>query len=90
MEKLFSVKDNKAHSFGKVMQFKHEVEATRMLNRVTNDPNTQLSFTPEDYDLYELGEYDPSTGVITVLPQPKFIVGAISFKKQTEENYHGE
>lgn len=85
MEKLFSVKDNKAHSFGKIIQLPHQADATRMLHRLTNDDNVQISMFPEDYDLFELGEYDSQTGEIITHEQPKFIVGAVSFKKIQEE-----
>jgi len=81
MINLYTVKDNKAHSFGQVMCFPTDVEASRMLSRAVHDPEVQISHFPEDYDLFRVGSFDQVSGFIVPEPQPRFICGAVSFVK---------
>lgn len=49
------------------------------------DDRLQMSLYPEDFDLYSIGSFNAETGKLTQREdQPKFIVGAIAFKKQRE------
>lgn len=43
-------------------------DAIRKFAAVVQDNSTTLSKFPNDYDLYQLGTYDPQTGLLTQTP----------------------
>ena len=88
---LFSVKDNKAGIFKPPFAASTTVEACRSFKQACKDKTVQLSLFPEDFDLYQLGVFDDSTGLlygknITNVKYPLFIVSAVSFSKIKETN----
>lgn len=78
--KLYSIRDKKLASFNAPFVSESEVQATRQFGIVARDETTQLSHYPDDFDLYEIGSFDQVTGKLESV-EPRFIVGAISFKK---------
>lgn len=82
---VFAVRDNKAGMYHVPFCAQNAVIAARMLNQAVNDPNTQLSMFPEDFDLFQVGEFDDVAGKLEALTAPVFIVGCISFKKLTSQ-----
>lgn len=64
MLKIFSVKDNKAESFGTPFFQPSVVQAVRIfsteINRAAAD--NLLYQHPKDFDLHELGEFDEQSG----------------------------
>lgn len=60
--RFFAFYDKKAGLFGRVQHFPHVAEALRATERAVNDPQTFLNQHPSDYDLYEVGFFDPNLG----------------------------
>ena len=76
MQKLFAVRDVKADAFGGLVVAPTKGLATRSFLEVCSDRQSPMSQYPEDYSLYYLGDYDPSTGAIKALPIPELVVTA--------------
>lgn len=60
--KVFSVYDEKAESFGQPFFFAARGMAVRAFIDLANDGRSTVSKHPVDFHLYEIGEYDDSTG----------------------------
>lgn len=63
-------------------------DAQRAFQDLVGNKETEISKHPYDYDLFELGTYNPITGRIDAYENPKFIVngGSFSFPKESEVN----
>jgi len=79
MMKLFAVRDVKSDSFGAPMSIISTGIALRGFTETVANPESNLNRYPEDYTLYEVGTYDPSSGMLTSLhPAPQLIASAVS------------
>ena len=58
LHKIFSVFDSKAELYLTPFFMKTKGEAVRGFEDVANDKNSAIGRHPEDYTLFELGEYD--------------------------------
>lgn len=76
MMKLFAVRDVKADSFGSPMAIATKGLAIRSFSDACHSPKSELSRYPNDYMLYELGEYEPNSGKITSHATPIWIASA--------------
>lgn len=63
-QKLYSVYDSVAETWGKPFPMKNKGEAIRGFAQAVNDQQTQLNQHPEDYTLFEIGEWDDDSGVV--------------------------
>jgi hypothetical protein len=81
---LFTVYDSKAETYNKVLTFKTIGEAIRSFTEVANDIDTPFGKYPEDFTLFQIGEFDPHSGEIAPLLPQKTIGKAIDFKNQYE------
>ena len=72
---LCSVKDRAADAFGRPMFVPSTGVAIRSfsdeVNRAADD--NQLYSHPDDFDLYEFGEFDDNTGQFELYEQPKLL-----------------
>jgi hypothetical protein len=72
---LCTVKDRAADAFGRPMFVRSIGEAIRSfsdeVNRKAED--NQLYNHSDDFDLFELGEFDDNTGLMTLHDQPKLV-----------------
>lgn len=93
--KLYSVKDVQLNLFNLPMFLSNETLAVRALYRTIDQPDSPITPFAENFFLFELGEWDDETGVVTMLPQPRLIISAttlldkINFEKkkgQSNEN----
>lgn len=86
MKKIFAVKDLATDCYGNPFAMNTSGEATRSFsNEVnSNNPNSGIATNPEDYILYELGEYDDDKGKITIHETPELIVRAKDVYKHKE------
>lgn len=82
--KLYSIRDKKLASFNAPFASESEVQATRQFGVVARDNTTQLSYYPDDFDLYEVGSFDINSGKLETI-EPRFIIGAVSFRKMEEK-----
>ena len=70
--KIYAVKDVRTEAFLKPFFVQNFAVMERAIMDARNDENNTLSVHPEDYQVYELGEYDDNTGEISPVP-PKFL-----------------
>lgn len=72
---LCSVKDRAADAFGRPMFVPSTGVAIRSFSDEVNrnDTDNQLFNHPDDFDLYELGEFDDNTGLFSLHEQPKLL-----------------
>lgn len=72
---LCTVKDRAADAFGRPMFVRSIGEAIRSfsdeVNRKADD--NQLYNHSDDFDLFELGEFDDNTGLMSLHDQPKLV-----------------
>ena len=80
--KMFSVYDSKAESFDRPFFLRTKGEALRGWIDVVNDPSTQFNKHSADFTLFELGEFDQTTGHV-MLHEAKISLGtALEHKRQ--------
>lgn len=75
---IVSVKDSAAQAFGRPIFVPTVAVATRSFRDEVNkkNANDDLSRHPSDFELYEIGEFDDATGIITMRESPQLIVRA--------------
>lgn len=61
--KMYSVFDTKAECFGTPFFMPNRAMAERAFSDLAKDPKTLVSRHPNDFILYEIGEYDDATAV---------------------------
>lgn len=77
IKKLYAIRDVKADAFVSLMDIATEGLARRTFVESCMNPKSDLSRYPADYMLYEMGEYDLNSGLVTaLLPTPKLIMTA--------------
>lgn len=77
--KLFTVYDCKAECYLPPFNMKSRGEAIRAFTDTLNDGTTPMGKHPEDYTLFEIGEYDDTNAKITGMQAPVSIGGALEF-----------
>ncbi|AXL14526.1 nonstructural protein [Microviridae sp.] len=72
---ICTVKDRAADAYGRPMFVPSAGVAIRSFSDEINRNNAenQLYNHPDDFDLYELGEFDDNTGFFTLHEQPKLL-----------------
>ncbi len=72
---LCSVKDRAADAYGRPMFVPSVGVAIRSFSDEVNrkDSENQLFNHPDDFDLYELGEFDDNTGLFVLHEAPKLL-----------------
>lgn len=68
--KVFALRDSKVDAYMPPVFLRTSAEALRLLGDLTTDSSSPVGKHPEDFALFELGEFDDSTGKITQLAQP--------------------
>lgn len=76
--KMYGIYDDKAITFGHPFFQPREEMAIRMMHSLVNDQDTQHAKHPKDFSLYELGEYDTDTGIVTSEPPPHLVCTGMS------------
>jgi hypothetical protein len=71
-----AVKDRAADAYGRPFFVATVGVAIRsFMDEVNRDaPDNQLFAHPDDFDLFELGTFDDSNGLIVMLPEPKLLM----------------
>lgn len=86
-KKIYSVYDQKAEVFHSPFYLTTHGEAERQFQTAVNDPKTQFSVYPEDFDLYYLGEYDDNKGqFVNLKKSPEHMHKAISLLRKISNN----
>lgn len=84
--KIFSVRDSKTEVFLAPHFLAHTGQAIRSFTEAANNPDTQLCKYPSDFTLFELGEFDQETGVVTCYPHPNNLGQADNYKRKPSDS----
>jgi hypothetical protein len=84
MLKVYSLYDNKAEIYNQPLCTKTEVELKESL-KYTIEEDEENAINPVDYDVFELGEYDPTCGKYDLLEAPKHLFNLKNLIKKEEE-----
>jgi hypothetical protein len=76
---VYSVFDVKAKAFAVPFFLNHHGLALRAFGDCVADSTTMLNKHPEDYMLYNLGEYDDNSGKLIPLDMPEYMAKAVDF-----------
>lgn len=82
LKKLYAIYDKKALFFSPPHCLHNKADALRFFDELLHDSQTRLCKYPADYQIYELGEWDERTGIITALKQPLFLEEGAAFIKK--------
>lgn len=65
--KIYSIYDKASKTYQTPWVANHDVQAIREITRAVNDarPENMLYVHTKDFELYNIGEFNPDTGVIT-------------------------
>lgn len=86
--KIFAVRDAKAEAFGNPFFFKTHGESIRAWDEAVNDAQSPFYKHPNDYTLFEIGEFDQQTGLLTPLQQPIPHGSAFEFHRTNPQTTH--
>ena len=75
----FSIRDQKAEAYNTPFFQKTKGEAVRSFMTAVNDKSTNLNKYPEDFDLYQIGQWDDLKGQMVPLDTPKHVGKAIEY-----------
>ena len=78
--KIFSVYDAKAEAYIQPMFFHSRGQAIRAFTDTANDPSSQLCRHAGDFTLFELGDFDDSTGIVQMAEHASNLGKALEFK----------
>lgn len=66
--KIYSIRDNRTEAFLRPFFLQNDSVLDRAMIDAVNDPQSQLHQHPQDFAVYDLGEFDEQTGQITQCP----------------------
>ena len=69
MMKMFAVYDSKLGAFFTPFFMAHAALAQRAFTATANDPQSQICQHPQDFTLFELGEWNDELGQIAMYPK---------------------
>lgn len=79
-----SVFDNVAGVYSNPFYSVNIAVASRDFARACTEPSSSLAVHPQDYSLYQLAEFDDSSGVFVSCQPPVFICSAASVLNPTD------
>lgn len=82
IQKMFTVYDSKLEAYLQPFFMASKGQAIRAFTDSVNDTTTQFNKHPEDFTLFEIGEYDDSKGQVSNLITPNSLGVALEYKKQ--------
>lgn len=75
---LYSYRDQ-LNGFGPIVLESNERTAVRGFSMAINNGNGLMGFSPKDYDLFLVGEFDIEKGIVMpASPGPKLVVNGLS------------
>lgn len=76
MNKVFSVRDVKADSYGALICCPTRGIALRVFAEACANPQSPMSQYPADFSLYEVGDWDASSGTLVGHKVPEYVASA--------------
>lgn len=80
---MFCCYDAKAEYYMTPFLMNTRGEALRAFQDIANDPQSAICKHPEDFSLFEIGEYDSLTGRVENLIAPLSLGKALEFKRES-------
>lgn len=80
--KIYSIYDSKSEAYMNPWYARTKGEAIRSFEQACKDEKSQLSKYPEDFTLFELGEFDEYMGIIKPNIAKTAVISAIDFTRQ--------
>jgi len=83
LQVIVSVKDTAAQAFGRPIFVPAVPVAVRSFRDEVNrkDSSEDMARHPEDFELYELGSFDDSNGIIELVNPPRLVARAKDLKE---------
>lgn len=78
----FAIRDIKIDSFHLPFFQTHKAGAMRMFSDLARDQQSPMAKHPEDFQLFEIGVYDPQTAQLIPHSQTAFLANATDFINQ--------
>lgn len=82
---ILAVYDSKAEMFNQPMFFKAKGEGIRAFMDECNRDGSAIEKHPEDYTLFEIGQYNVETGLLVPLSTPVSMGLATDYKKENPQ-----
>lgn len=83
MLKVYTMYDNKAEIYNQPLCVLNEKDLIESLEYTISDG--ELEINPVDFDVFELGEYNPKDGKYDLLQAPKHLFNLNSLTKKEED-----
>jgi hypothetical protein len=83
--KVYSVYDSKAKTWEQPQFVVNKGAAARSWYDLVNQQNTQYNKHPEDYTLYEIGQWDDQAGIVTTYEKKESLGIAIEHVKDEQK-----
>jgi len=80
--KVYTVFDSKAEAYLQPFFMQSRGQAVRAFTELSNDPQHQFSKYAADFTLFEIGEYDDQSGIISSLSAFVPLGTSLEFKSQ--------
>ncbi|QXP44270.1 MAG: nonstructural protein [Arizlama microvirus] len=77
--KVFSILDAKAKVYSNPFFMPQIGQALRGFGDLVNGEKSDVSKHPEDYSLYQVGEYDDEAGMFLDFSKPVYLAKAVDF-----------
>lgn len=77
IKQIFTVYDLKSEAYLQPFFLDTKGQAIRTFTDCANDQNHQFGRHPEDYSLFDLGEYDDNAAKFKLYKSPKHIINAL-------------
>lgn len=74
---VYSYRDKEV-GFGSPIVESNDIVAMRGFSMQMNNPSSIMNFSPKDFDLYRIGEFDPDSGMIFPEPVPVLVCSGVS------------
>ena len=84
LSQVFTVFDCKAEAYLPPFYMATKGQAIRVFTDLVNDPNHAFAKHPEDYTLFQLGQYEDASASFHLLKTPTAIGVAIEFRTVRE------
>ncbi len=78
---MFSIHDSAAEAYITPFFLPNIEMAKRSFQNCVNDPNHQFHMAPADFTLFDLGEFETTSGKLILNSSPKSLGNGVSFKK---------
>lgn len=82
--RIYSIYDNKAAAYMRPFFHRNNATAVRDVEQGVNDPQSDLSRAPGDFDLFCLAEWDEVSGKIEVLEKVENLGNLVHFVRGKE------